>query len=311
MDINKQEVKAMVRLLDDEDREVSSLVYDKLVSLERQILPELERILSEEDHDELVHGQVGGVISEIRMKGQVEAFTEWAQNRSHDLFEGVFLVAKYRYPELERQRLLNKVDELKLEAWLDFHNKLSSLEKIDILNHVFFEKHKFRGDHESYFSPANSYLNTVIERRRGIPITMSVLYSLVAQRLNLPVFGVNMPHHFILAYMDDSNQREKYYFQERNQLQDPGTGEVLFYINPFEQGSVFSKTSIDQYLAKTNLQPRPSYYHPCDNITIVARILRNLIFAYDRLQERLRMQELKAIYQALEPFQPSEKEDDR
>lgn len=305
MEYSKQQIEAMVSLLDDDDREVSSLVYERLAAMDRDVLPQLERIISEEAY-ETVQGQIGEVISEIRLQGQAEAFESWAATRSHDLFEGVFLLSRYRYPGLKRQELLNQIDELKLDAWLDFHNQLSSLEKIDILNHVFFDKYKIRGDNETYFSPSNSYLNTVLERRRGIPISLSVLYSLVAQRLNMPVFGVNMPHHFILAYMDDSNQREKYKFQERNQLQNPGTGEVLFYINPFEKGSVFTRANIDSFLSRSNITPKASHYQPCDNISIVLRMLRNLIFAYDRLQDRLRMQELRTLYQALEPYQPAQ-----
>jgi regulator of sirC expression with transglutaminase-like and TPR domain len=292
----------MISLLDDDDREVSTTVHKRLVAMSYEVLPELERIANEEKMP-AVQDHLSEVISKIRLNGMVHAFEEWATHQYWDLFEGVFLIAKYRYPDLERQSIINKIDQIKLDAWLEFHNKLSSLEKIDILNHVFFDRYKFRGDNESYFSPANSYINAIIERRRGIPISLSVLYSLVAQRLNLPVYGVNMPHHFILAYMDDSNQKEKYRYQERNKLNNPGTGEVLFYINPFDKGGIFSKSNIDNFLTRTNLKKDPTYYYPCDNVTIVKRMLRNLIFAYDRKQERLRMEELRTIYQALEPNQ--------
>jgi regulator of sirC expression with transglutaminase-like and TPR domain len=105
----------------------------------------------------------------------------------------------------------------------------------------------------------------------------------------LPVYGVNLPEHFILAYKDEFEDLE---------LEDHPYG-VLFYINTFSKGTVFGKREIDTFLKQINMQPLDMFYSPCTNVDIVRRMLRNLIAAYEKLGYPEKVQDLEQLILAL------------
>jgi regulator of sirC expression with transglutaminase-like and TPR domain len=107
----------------------------------------------------------------------------------------------------------------------------------------------------------NSFLNVVLESKKGNPISLCVIYMWIAQKLGYPIYGVNLPNLFVLTY------KQK---------------EIQFYINVFNKGLIFNRVDIDNYLAQLNLTPNDIYYNPCSNLEIIRRVLRNLIMAYEK-----------------------------
>jgi regulator of sirC expression with transglutaminase-like and TPR domain len=106
---------------------------------------------------------------------------------------------------------------------------------------------------------------------------------MVTRALNLPVYGVNLPEHFILTYL------------EVRENEEGNTGRTLFYINPFSKGSVFGKGDIDQFIKKLNLEPQNSYYQPCSHREMILRMLRNLAFSYQKLGDTEKVEELSKM----------------
>jgi len=101
------------------------------------------------------------------------------------------------------------------------------------------------------------------------------LYTIIAQGLNIPIFGVNLPEHFILAYVEESTHLPI--------LAGNPSPKVIFYINPFSKGSAFSYKEIDSFLKQLKLDPDKMYYEPCSNIDMISRLIRNLIFSFEKL----------------------------
>jgi regulator of sirC expression with transglutaminase-like and TPR domain len=129
----------------------------------------------------------------------------------------------------------------------------------------------------------------VLEAKKGNPLLLSILYSILAQGLNIPIFGVNLPEHFILAYRD-----------EMAEMMEPGEEEpILFYINPFSRGAVFSRREIDDFLKQLKLDPIRSFYETCSNVDIIRRQIRNLIIAYEKLGYPNKVEDLKRLLEAL------------
>ena len=118
-----------------------------------------------------------------------------------------------------------------------------------------------------------------METKRGNPISLCVLYLLVAQKLDMPVYGVNLPNMFILTYKSEETQ---------------------FYINAFNRGLIFSKEDIDSYITQINLTPRPMFYEPCSHIDIIIRVLRNLVVAFEKLDEHYKADDIKLLMKILE-----------
>jgi len=165
-----------------------------------------------------------------------------------------------------------------------------------------YELHGFKGNTDDYHSADNSYLNRVLETRKGNPISLAIIYSIVAQRLNIPIFGVNLPQHFILAYKDDSLLKGNSSFAGNIYMDHDIPGEILFYINAFNKGAIFNKWNIDQFLKQLNIKPQILYFEPCSNIDILMRVCRNLIFSYEKSNDMERVEGLKELLAIMQPY---------
>ena len=178
----------------------------------------------------------------------------------------------------------NQIDAIQKDIWLEINNKQTALEKVRIINKVFFGMHHFQGNAKTFHSPLNSYINTVIETKKGNPLSLSLLYSILAQNLNIPIYGVNLPNHFILAYMDE--------FAVNQFLPDTNEFGVLFYINPFSKGSIFDAEEIKEFLDGINQPHSRDYFEPCSNTAIIKRMLTNLIASFQEVGNSEKVNEL-------------------
>jgi regulator of sirC expression with transglutaminase-like and TPR domain len=221
-----KEIISLVRLLEDNNTEVSVIVSRKLLEKGPDAIPELEKawentILPSVQFkiEEIVHGiQLNQIKVDLR---------EWLAKGSEDPLYGAFLVAKYQYPDLNFADIEVEVESIRRSVWVEFHDNLTALEKVRIINHIFFAVYKFSGNNTNFYSPGNSFINQVLETKKGNPITLSVLYASVSQKLGLPVYGVNLPLNYLLAY------------ELHTYLEDPDG--ILFYINPYNRGNVLGR----------------------------------------------------------------------
>jgi len=281
--ISPQELKALVFLLDDSDEEVLQHVEQKLLDEGTAILPELEEVWEQEGNPD-INRRLEDIIRRIQHGEIVDGLRGWFTSGNTDLLEACMLISRIQYPDVSLQETNIKLEKLRLDAWLEFHYDLSPLEKVNILNHVFFQLHGFKGNTSDYHAPDNSFLHKVLETKTGNPITLACIYGIVAQRLNMPVFGVNLPQHFVLVFMDDADLENPEYFGDQHSLNPADFKRVLFYINPFNQGQIFGKRNIDEFLEELKLPARVEYYIPCQPIDMIRRMLRNLLHAYTRLK---------------------------
>jgi regulator of sirC expression with transglutaminase-like and TPR domain len=124
-------------------------------------------------------------------------------NEPIDLAEVALLIAQEEYPDIEVSRYLRCLDELAAAARALVCAGAPAAEQVAQLNQFLFLEQGFAGNSENYYDPRNTYLNEVLDRRTGIPISLGVVYSEVAQRLDLPVYGVSFPGHFLVKCVGD------------------------------------------------------------------------------------------------------------
>ena len=201
----------------------------------------------------------------------------------------MILVAQYQYPDLDENRIFEQIENIEKDIWLELNETLTALEKVRIINHILFEVHGYSSNVKSFHSPQNSFINEVLNSKKGNPISLSILYSIIAQKHGIPLIGVNLPKHFILAYRDDFMV----------DLRPDGDIKVLFYVNPFSRGAVFSKREVDDFLKQLDIEPKPEYYLPCSNVEIMQRVLNNLIYSYEKLGYSDKVAELKELKELL------------
>jgi len=120
-----------------------------------------------------------------------------------DVAEAALVIAQEEYPHLDVDKYLTRLDEFADAARVQIRPGMAPEEQVARLNEFLFVEHRFLGNNDSYYDPRNSYLNDVLDRRTGIPITLSLVYCEVAQRLDLPIYGVGFPGHFLAKYVGD------------------------------------------------------------------------------------------------------------
>ena len=283
--INEAEINSLIRLLDDPDQEIYTHVHDKLMSYGPTAITYLESAF-EQAFDAVQQERIANLVHEIQfglVKNELEL---WHQSGSFDLLRGALIINKYQYPDLDEQKVINQIEAIKRDIWMQMMFEGSPADQVKLINHVLYNIYGFSGNTSNHQDPQNSYLSQVLESKKGNQISLAIIYSVIAQKLDIPIYGVNLPQHFILAYLDESSKSE---FESG----------VLFYINAFNKGFIFGRRDVDMFLKQLNLNVDKQFYEPCTNTDIVRRILRNLISAYEHLGSTEKVQELNELINVL------------
>jgi regulator of sirC expression with transglutaminase-like and TPR domain len=271
--MTESELKALVSLLDDEDKQISSHVEEKILSVGKEAIPFLEQEW-ESNLNPSVQGRIEELIHTLQYELLKERLKGWFQSKDQDLLTGMWILATYQYPEIELEKLRQDLEQIYYETWLEFRPDLYPHDQVKVINSVLFNKLRFGANTKNFHSPGNSMINIVLETRKGNPITLCVIYLLVAQKLKLPIKGVNLPNLFILTYKDDKHQ---------------------FYINAFNRGLIFSRQDIENYINELHLVPQASFYEPCTSLEIIRRALRNLVMSFEKMGEHSKAEEVKLL----------------
>lgn len=182
-----------------------------------------------------------------------------------ELAEAALLIAQDEYPDLDIPLYLRRFDEWAERANKRIPEKASIADAIGALNHVLFKEERFSGNALDYYDPRNSFLNEVMDRKVGIPITLSIIYLEVGQRIGLPLVGVSFPGHFLV----------KCAIQEGDVILDPFAGGASL-------GKEELETQLEHIYGKDNARNMAlaPLLIPAENKEILARLLRNLKAIY-------------------------------
>lgn len=288
--MDKTEVHALISLLDDPDEQVYLQIRDKLLSMGFEVIPALETAW-ENSFDTILQQRIEGIIHKIQGDALVRAMKEWSLPEHQDLLTGALLVARSQYPDINEAQVRKHIEQIKQDIWLELNNNLTALEKVRVINHILFDVHNFSGNTSNFHAPQNSYINNVLESKKGNQVSLSIIYAVIAQDLRIPIYGVNLPEHFILAYVDQSTGTPMTPYEDQDR--------VLFYINPFSRGSVVSKKEIEAFVRQQRLEPKPEFFAPCSNLSIIRRLLNNLMASYEKLGYPNKVDELRVLRDAL------------
>jgi regulator of sirC expression with transglutaminase-like and TPR domain len=281
------EMEALINLLDEPDEKAFSLIREKVFSFGEDAIPLLEKAL-ENTFDELIQGRIEDMIGSIHRDNLYLDFMNWVSLGSEDLLKGFLLVTRTQYPDIEEADILSKVGQLKLDVWLELNHDMTALENIKVLNHFFYTVHSFDGNKANMSAPQNFYINNLLETRKGSPLSLGMLYMILGRKCDLPIYGVNLPQHFILAYLNEQK------------ISKPTEDDVLFYINPFNKGAVFTRREIELFIRQLKIKPERSFFAPCSNNDIIKRLIRHLIFAYNQLGYPDKINDLDHLLSAFE-----------
>ena len=272
--MKKEKLNALIQLLDDPDHTVFKVVEKELLNENHAIIPMLEKKW-ENSIDELCQQRIENLIQNLQFKQSKELLANWLLSKNQDLLEGILVIDHFLYPDLNVMLIQHKLEKIKKQIWLELSDSLTLLEKTTILNHFLFNVNGFSINHKNIHSPQNCFLNQVIDIKKGNPVSLSILYTLIARMLEIPVRFIDFPKNPLIAIVDKKLARKVH-----GNLID---SEVLFYINPSNKGSVTSRKEIEYHLRKNEYLPLHEYTEPKSDKLFIKRLVESLKESYQLL----------------------------
>lgn len=283
---SKSEIKSLLFLMDDPDPFVKKSVENRLKELGEKAVPMLDEYkgeLQKEDQKDRVDDIIHNLTFNTLESDLIEILEAGLRTRS-SLEHAVLNLARFGNPTLRISDYKNKLDHFANMVESQIKYKLDEKRKMKRLLKFIFEDLNFRGDSKNYHSEKNCYLNTVIDQRKGLPISLSLIVMFIAHRLEMPFFGINMPIHFMLNYVGDKEE---------------------LLIDPYDKGAIVTYDQCYFFLKKNNIDPKPEHFQIATNLDILLRSIRNLIHSYERAEKLSRVEDLQKLLNIAEMYQDS------
>lgn len=276
--VSESQIKALVRLLSDENDRVVRTISERLIEIGDSVVPFLQE--AEIEQPEMAR-RIEGVLDEIRGARIEEELRDLVSAPSDcgDLERGAFLIARYAYPTLDVAAYVRQLDGLATEVRERIGHRVSGEEAVKTLGRYLFTEQGFRGNSKNYYETDNSYLNRVLDRRTGIPISLSLVYLLVGQRLELPVFGIGMPGHFLVKF-----ESERY----------------KIFVDCFNGGALLTEKDCARFLRQAGYGFEDKFLQKSAPRAILTRTLKNLLAIYHKLDEPVKEARLTRFIQILD-----------
>jgi regulator of sirC expression with transglutaminase-like and TPR domain len=275
------EIESLIYLLDDPDPTVQSGVKNRFKELGENAVPLLDQYRSESVKDS-ERKSINEVLYYITIESLFEDFSELIEfgiKSRADLEDALLMLARFGNPTLRTGEYRRKLDDLSAQISSKVASTPSITEKMQIILHFVFRELRFRGDADKYHNLDNAYLDRVIDRRKGLPIMLSMVVVFIAQRLGIPFYGVNMPIHFMLMYETHNQQ---------------------ILIDPFDGGTIVTYNQCYYFLKKNGIDPRPEHLMKADHKEVLIRTIRNLINSYSKVNDSRKMEDLQKLLHIIE-----------
>lgn len=263
-----------IKLLDDPDENIYQSIRDSIISDGLDAIPLLEETWGNEPNP-LIQERIEEIVKTIQFRHLKAQFFDWKQSGAKDIIYGAYLVAKYIYADLQWATIETSINKIKKDIWIELNQNLTALEKVKLLNFIVFDIYGFNVTTLNPYSPQNYFINHVLDTKKGNDLALCVLYTGIAQRLNIPIFGVNLPNNYIVCYVDQLSAFEAF--------GDTTDNDVLFYITPRGKGTVFGRKEIDYFLQQAKIEPKKEYYSPMSNLDFIVEMLKQLIISYTEM----------------------------
>ncbi|TXC81974.1 transglutaminase-like domain-containing protein [Luteibaculum oceani] len=268
-------LNALIQLLDDPDQQIADQVTQEIIAIGDKAIPQLEKFWEENSFEPNFRDRVEDLVHTIQFNGVVDGLKNWISDDS-DLLEGAFWISKYLYPDLELKDLKSSIKAIADLAAVNITEDMTSRHLIGAINEVLYDKLGYRSNKKHFHAPQNNMISEVINSRKGNPLLLSVMYILVATELKVPVCGVNLPNHFVTGYLSSE-------------------GKILFYINPFNKGSLLTRQDLVIFLKEMKIPMSDQFLDPCSNKDMVKRMVVNLIYSYTKLGHDEKVEELRVL----------------
>lgn len=284
-----KEIKALFHLIDDPDQEVFDSVSTRIVSYGRGIIPNLENLWENTISGD-VQERIELLIHKLHYHDLTEDFIHWKNSSYQDLLTAALLVSKFQYPDLVTTPVLQEVEKLRRNIWLELNSYLTPLEQVNVLTSILYNYYGLKGTEVAYQQPEEFLINKLIETKRGNSIANGILYLLLSELLDIPVKAINIPRQFVLAYIKPT-------YDENPERLSPQQ-RIEFFIDPMS-GQVFSHKDVDSYFKRVSVPPVASYFKPLSHNRIIQSALEEFSKCFDDERNAYKKNELLELAKLL------------
>lgn len=255
--LGEGEREALRSLLDDASPVVRKALLARFAQLGPASAPFLQEIAR--GSNRILARHAAWFLEELQFSDPVAEFRSFIRSLNYELESGALLLARTVTPRLDAGDCCTQLDRIAARCRELIVEPSSAREKCRIINRVLFHEWGFLGNVENYTDPRNSFIDQVLERRTGIPLSLSIVYLLVGERLGIELEPVGLPGHFIVGCFAD---------------------DLPFFIDPFDRGVFRDAEEIFELLRANNITPKPSDLAPTPVREVLCRSCRNLVNHY-------------------------------
>ena len=276
------QIQHISRLLDDDDPGIRRILMDTLLEHSLDIIFRKDEYLTEMGENS--RNKFADFLTENHFTIVQKALSNLMSTclEDIDLESAAVIISYWKNPQIIGREITEQLDEIAQRVERNMPDSGHPLGFIDHINDVLFRELGFRGNTTDYYNPENSFLYNVINTKKGIPITISLVYLLTAKRIGLPILGVPMPAHFIVKYESRDD-------------------EVFF--DPYARGKIYSRKDCIEYLKNAYVENPENVLSGCNNYDIVLRILNNIQLVYSSYTDNPQMrEEAEKLYSLVEQF---------
>lgn len=288
METNK-EISALFHLIDDPDEEVFDAISQKIVDYGKPIIPNLEHLWETTPNEE-VQLRIELLIHRLHYRDLTEEFRQWNVSGHHDLMLGSLLTCKFQYPDINNTTILQEIEKVRRNIWLELNNYLTPLEQVNIVTSILYSYYGLKGGETNYKEPNDFMIHKVLEVKRGNQISNGILYLVLCELLDIPVKAVNIPKQFVLAYFKPGYSDES--------LPNP-VNKIEFFIDP-TSGQAFTHQDVENYFKRISVPPTGSYFKPQKNKKVIQQLLEEFSKCFSDEKNIFKRDELLELAKLLE-----------
>ena len=285
-----KELNALFTLIDDPDTDVFTSVSARIVDFGKAVIPNLEN-LWENTLSEEVQERIANLIHRLNFTDLRNSITEWRDSEQQDLLFGALLVAKCQFPDLQTTPVLQEIEKIRRNVWLELNNYLTPLEQANVLSSIIYNYYNLKGGEVSYNKPDEFLINRVLATKQGNAITNGIIYQVMCELLDINARIINIPKQFIVAFFQDDYDELTYTGHPQNK--------ILFFVDP-TTGQAHSHNDIENYFKRIGVAPVKAYYKPISYKRSLQILIEELSKCYDLPSNKFMKDELRQLVELLD-----------
>lgn len=285
-----KEINALFTLIDDPDEEVYGTVSEKIVEFGKGIIPNLED-LWENTLKEDVQERIEMLIHRLHYTDLTNDLVEWSNSAYHDLLFGALLIAKFQYPDLHTTPVLQEIEKIRRNVWLELNSYLTPLEQANVLSSIMYNYYNLKGVEVNYTNPDDFFIHKVLETKKGNAISIGIIYQVMCELLDINAKVINIPKQMIIAFYHSDYDPATYKGHPQEKIH--------FYVDGVN-GQAYSHKDIENYFKRINVPATASFYKPLSHKRIIQVLIEELAKCFDIPSNEYKQKELLTLADMLD-----------